>query len=90
MNFGFSFGDDAVPEPYFFVTAYPLPEDMHRVSLPAGTMWRTQGFNGAFLPYRKLIETADPMAYLLSLWDGLLAVGREGMTIQSARELCDE
>jgi hypothetical protein len=90
MNFGFSFGDDVVPEPYFFVTAYPLPEDMRRLPLPGGTTWRTQGFDGTFLPYRKLVESADPMAYLLSLWDGLLTAGREMMTIQPARELCDE
>jgi len=25
MNFGFSTGDDAIPEPYFYATAYPTP-----------------------------------------------------------------
>ena len=90
MNFGFSFGDDVIAEPYFFVTAYPMPEEMHRVALPAGTAWRTQGFSGAFLPYRNLTSTADPMAYLLSLWDGLLAAGRELMMIQPVQESCDE
>jgi len=79
MNFGFTFGDAAIPEPYFYVTAYPLPGDLHRVPLPTGTIWGTQGFTGAFLPYRNLIRTSDPMAYLLSLWEGLLAAGRERM-----------
>ncbi len=26
MNFGFSTGDDGIPDPYFYVTAYPLPD----------------------------------------------------------------
>lgn len=87
MNFGFTFGDDAIPEPYFYVTAYPLPEELHRVPLPAGSTWGTQGFTGAFLPYRNLMRTADPMAYLLSLWDGLLSSGRELMMVQPVQEV---
>lgn len=90
MNFGFSFGDDAIPEPYFYVTAYPLPDDMHHVSLPAGTMWRTQGFSGAFLPYENLLNSQDPNKYLLSFWNRMLAAGRDFMTIQLAQESCDE
>ena len=89
MNFGFAFGDDAIPEPYFYVTAYPQPDDMHRVPLPAGASWRTQGFSGAFLPYRNLLEQSDPMAYLLSLWDALLTAGRERMMRQPAGEVSD-
>lgn len=87
MNFGFTFGDDAIPEPYFYVTAYPFPENLHRVPLPAGTTWGTQGFTGAFLPYRNLIETSDSMAYLLSLWEGLLAAGRERMAVSPIQEV---
>jgi hypothetical protein len=86
MNFGFAFGDDANSEPYFYVTAYPLPDDMHRLSLPAGTIWRTQGFSGAFLAYEKLLSTDDPHEYLLSLWNGLLVAGRELMMDQNIQE----
>jgi hypothetical protein len=28
MNFGFSTGDDGIPEPYFYVTAYPFNEKL--------------------------------------------------------------
>ena len=79
MNFGFTFGDEAIPEPYFYVTAYPLPEALPSTPLPAGTVWQSNGFSGAVLPYRSLIESEDPRAYLLDLWGGLLSAGREHM-----------
>ena len=79
MNFGFAFGDESIPEPYFYVTAYPEPEAMSRVALPAGSTWHTQSFSGALTSYETLVSTTDPMAYLLALWNGLLTVGREHM-----------
>ena len=30
MNFGFTFGDEGIPEPYFYITAYPLPDAASR------------------------------------------------------------
>lgn len=76
MNFGFAFGDDGIPEPYFYVTAYPLPADFPNLRLPAGTEWKTDGFSGAVLLYNTLIESSDPKGYLLGLWTKLLAAGR--------------
>ena len=77
MNFGFTFGDEGIPEPYFYITAYPLPDAFPGLSLPPGTAWRTQGFSGAVLPYRSLLENANPADYLVDLWNGLLSAGRE-------------
>ena len=37
MNFGFTLGDDTIHEPYFYVTAYPLPDEFAELPLPAGT-----------------------------------------------------
>jgi len=79
MNFGFTLGDEGISEPYFYVTAYPLPEAFPGLPLPAGTAWQTEGFSGAVLPYRSLVQNADPDAYLLALWNGLLSAGREHM-----------
>ena len=79
MNFGFTFGDASIPEPYFYVTAYPLPDALPKLSLPAGTTWHTEGFSGAVLLYRSLVQNADPNAYLLDLWNGLLSAGRNHM-----------
>jgi hypothetical protein len=80
MNFGFTFGDEGIPEPYFYVTAYPLPDALPALELPDGTEWRSEGFSGAVLLYRSLLQRADPDIYLSQLWNELLFAGREHMT----------
>ncbi|MDH3693331.1 MAG: DUF5996 family protein [Gammaproteobacteria bacterium] len=79
MNFGFTFGDEGIPEPYFYVTAYPLPNTFPQTSLPAGATWHSDGFKGVVLLYKTLSQSSDPTAYLLELWQGLLTAGREQM-----------
>jgi len=76
MNFGFAFGDESFAEPYFYVTAYPLPDAMSQIELPAGTTWKSDGFSGAVLLYKDLVAVADPAAYLQELWMTLLAAGQ--------------
>ena len=77
MNFGFTFGDEGIPEPYFYITAYPLPDAFPSLPLPPGTTWHTEGFTGAVLTYRSLLENANPADYLVELWNGLLTAGRK-------------
>jgi hypothetical protein len=79
MNFGFAFGDDSIPEPYFYVTAYPTPDAMAAVQLPSGSEWRTDGFNGAVLTYETLRDTSDASGYLQEFWTALLASGQQHM-----------
>jgi len=79
MNFGFAFGDAGIPEPYFYVTAYPMAEAMAAIRLPTGSEWVTDGFNGAVLTYRSLRHTGDASAYLQDFWMALLAAGRQHM-----------
>lgn len=79
MNFGFTFGDTGIPEPYFYVTAYPLPGGFPGLPLPAGTEWKTEGFSGAVLLYEALAESSDPNGYLQDLWTRLLSAGRAQM-----------
>jgi len=76
MNFGFVFGDESFAEPYFYVTAYPLPEAVSKVELPAASTWKSEGFNGAVLLYKDLLAVDDPAAYLLELWTTLLVAGQ--------------
>ncbi len=76
MNFGFAFGDDGIEEPYFYVTAFPLPDALPTLELPGGTVWQSEGFSGAVLLYRDLVATDDPAAYLHELWSRLYAAGR--------------
>jgi hypothetical protein len=87
MNFGFTFGDEGIPEPYFYVTASPLPDAFSSLVLPEGTTWNTEGFNGAVLAYRTLVENESPGDYLVSLWSDLLSTGRQHMLTNAGRGL---
>ncbi|NHZ71846.1 MAG: hypothetical protein GWP17_02020 [Aquificales bacterium] len=66
MNFGFVTGDGGILEPYFFVTAYPVPEKFTDTPLPAGAYWQTEGWTGAVMPYAVLIESDNPQETLLT------------------------
>jgi len=77
MNFGFALGDETFAEPYFYITAYPLPAALPGLELPPGTMWQHDGFSGAVLAYAHLAALPEPEKYLLALWATLLAAGRE-------------
>jgi len=81
VNFGFTFGDEGIPEPYFYVTAYPLPDGFAELPLPAGSRWQSEGFSGVVLPYQSLIENSDPNGYLLELWQGLLSTARNSVSL---------
>jgi hypothetical protein len=84
MNFGFTFGDEGIPEPYFYITAYPLPEGFPKLPLPPGATWQTGGFGGVVLLYRSLLEDDSPGDYLVSLWNSLLTAGRQHMLTNNA------
>ena len=77
MNFGFTFGDEVIPEPYFYIAAYPLPDAFPGLSLPPDVTWHDRGFSGAVLLYRSLLEHSNPADYLVNLWNALLSAGRK-------------
>lgn len=66
MNFGFSTGDGGIPDPYFYITAYPWPDGMAEAALPAGAGWNSAGWQGALLRYETLVEQDNPKVFLLS------------------------
>ena len=80
MNFGFVFGDEGINEPYFYVTAYPTPDTLPSTALPDGTVWQSEGFNGAVLTYANLAARPDAAAYLSDLWSTLLEAARPQLT----------
>jgi hypothetical protein len=86
MNFGFAFGDAGIPEPYFYVTAYPTPDAMTETRLPSGSEWKTDGFSGAVLTYRSLLSGNDPGAFLQDFWTRLLAAGRQHMLAKNSQD----
>ena len=75
MGFGFSTGDEGIPNPYFYATAYPLPDGLDKVELPKGAKWTTEGFTGGLLMYEELTKTNDPKSLLM---DFLSSMQNEG------------
>jgi hypothetical protein len=75
MNFGFSTGDAGLPEPYFYATAYPLPAALPAMALPPEVYWHSQGWNGAVLPYARLVDTPDAEDRLLGYWRAVHQAG---------------
>jgi hypothetical protein len=86
MNFGFSTGDDSIPEPYFYATAYPEPAGWKESVLPAGAFWRSAGWSGAALPYQRLVEAEDGRSLLL---DFLNTTQRAGAELMQERALAE-
>ena len=82
MNFGFSTGDDSIPEPYFYITAYPLPKSLPEVQLPSGAYWEAQVFNAAILKYKELIKSNDPKDTLINFLKAVHDVGSELMLMK--------
>lgn len=64
MTFGFVTGDDAIPEPYFYATAYPEPAGFVGSDLPEAAYWNEGGFSGAVLPYSALVQADEPRPLL--------------------------
>ena len=81
MNFGFSTGDGGLPEPYFYVTAYPLPAALPATPVPPGAEWHTEGWNGAVLRYAELRGEGDAEERLLTY---LRTYQQAGMALMKA------
>ena len=79
INFGFVTGDGAIPDAYFYATAYPAPDGWTDLTLPAGAYWHTEGWTGAVLPYSTLAASNRPEALLLDYLRRLQAHGKQLM-----------
>ena len=79
MNFGFVPGDTSIAEPYFYITAYPTPENFTDVQLPAGAYWHTEGFTGAILTYEQWLKQDKPRMALLNLLQTVHHAGKTAM-----------
>lgn len=66
MNFGFSTGDEGMPEPYFYATAYPWQDNIVKAPLPGDAIWHTQSWKGGLLMYDTLVEADHPEEALLA------------------------
>ena len=55
-------GDEARPEPYFYVTPWPRPEGRELPPLPVGGTWNTDGWLGAVLPAPSFMDPRQDAA----------------------------
>ena len=68
MNFGFAPGDEGIPAPYFYITAYPMPDGLTDTRLPADAKWLTERFTGAVMMYEAIANADDPAEKLLDFF----------------------
>jgi hypothetical protein len=79
MNFGFVTGDSSIPDAYFYVTAYPVPDNWTDLSLPEGAYWHTEGWTGAVLPFAAVVATSNQFELLIDYLSCLQAHGAKLM-----------
>jgi len=68
MMFGFSTGDDTIPDAYFYITAYPLPDGLQNLQVPDDTRWNTNGFQGGVMMYESFARASIPEEKLLNFF----------------------
>lgn len=68
MNFGFSTGDEAIADPYFYITAHPMPGGFTDATLCAGARWHTEGFSAAIMMYERLVGDDTPRETLFEFF----------------------
>lgn len=80
LNFGFSTGDEHIPDPYFYATAYPFPERVAGMLLPGKAVWNSVGWKGALFMYEELSKSKDPRKKLLEFFQTFQRIGSGFMT----------
>jgi hypothetical protein len=77
IGFGLSPGDHHHEQPYFYVTAFPLPSSPQFPPLPDGGFWREQPpFIGAVLLGTSIAAAPDPLAASRSFLEAAVAASR--------------
>jgi len=79
MNFGFAFGDTSHPDPYFYITAYPLPDGLSEIELPDFASWRQDDWTGIFAAYDDIRTLNRPSLSVIDLMRSALATGESLM-----------
>jgi hypothetical protein len=79
MNFGFSTGDEDIREPYFYISAYPMPDGLRNSAMPDGATWYEDSWKGARMNYAELVESKKPEVLLLNYLETLHEAGSKLM-----------
>jgi hypothetical protein len=67
MNFGFSPGSPGLERPYVYSYAWPLPDRLTSLPLPAPSRWHTTGWTGMLLDYDQFARDRDPEGVIESV-----------------------
>lgn len=67
ITFGFSTGDAATPEPYFFVTSNTKTPGFDAMKLPHGATWNAEPWAGFVWPWAAMRALKDPRGALLKV-----------------------
>jgi len=59
MNFGLSFGDSEIANPYLYVTQYPFNSEMYNLKLLHNGYWHKEGWSGAVKEIREIESYSD-------------------------------
>jgi hypothetical protein len=79
LTFGFSTGDAAIPDAYFYVISYPERKNFPDNILPDGVHWNSGNFNGAVLMYDSVARSGESENKLLSFFRVFQQAGKDLM-----------
>ncbi len=80
VGVGMTPGDDTIPEPYFYVTPWPAPDqDKELPALPHGGSWHRDGWTGAILRAQDLTKSHTPHQQMTMVREFLLAATQAGI-----------
>ena len=79
MMFGFSTGDETIPDAYFYVLPYPVHEELSKIELPADARWNTKGFQGGVMMYEAFNNAENPEEKLLNYFGAFQRASSELM-----------
>jgi len=77
LTIGWSTGDQTIPEPYVYLTAYPEPKGFTAKTLPKEAYWQKDGFSGAVIAYAALHASSMPEQLLQQFAEPLFAAGHK-------------
>lgn len=78
ITLGFSPGDGTIPEPYFYVTAWPMaPGRAGEVPAPAGGRWQVEGWSGLALPASVILAASDQAGTIAGFLTRGFGIGRD-------------
>ena len=79
ITFGFSTGDDIIQDAYFYITAYPVPEELPNLKTSEDSRWNSNGFQGGIMMYDSFANSKNPGEKLLNYFRTFQTAGAELM-----------